>query len=257
MLRRYRKIQNKDFGLGYIESPKDDRDYLLPLAAPAEPLPLVYSAYDKSGPLPILNQRKTPHCVAYACSTMKTYQEKLDEGKILSFDTAWLYQECKKIDGYPDVEGTFVRAAMSVLKNKGLPLSNRLGTGAQYHKIAAYYRVPTDLHSIKLAIYQYGPVVAGIQWYESWFKPVNGVLPRPDKKAGGHSTEWFGWDDTKVTPLGIGAIQAQNSWTMQWGDNGIFYIPYQMLRPIEIFKAADILGDGEILRYSYNGFHVL
>lgn len=234
-------------GLGYIESPKDDRDYILPLAAPSEPLPLVFSALEKTGPIPVLNQGKTSECVAYSGASLKTWEELLDSKKLLAFDTGWLYRECKRVDGFPEEDGTTVRAAMSVLKNKGVPLANRFGYGADRHKIAAYYRVPVDIYSLKLAIYQYGPIVTGSVWFESWLRPYSnglykGVLPKPVTKVGGHATIWYGWNDKLITPEGLGGFMGQSSWGDKWGVHGAFMVPYGYAKFCkEAFKAVDLL----------------
>lgn len=238
-------MSDQEYGLGYIQSPPDERDYLLPLTAPSEPLPLKFNALDISGPLPILDQGKTPQCVAYASSAMKMFQEKRDENKVLGFDCKWLYNECKKIDGYPDEDGTSVRAAMTVLKKQGLKLLNRPDSDPARRKIAAYYKVPTDVHSLKLALRQYGPIVTGTIWFKAWFKPVDGILPKPDQIAGGHATDWVGWDDTILTPVGIGGFLAVNSWSEKWGLGGRFVVPYPFVRYLdEAYKAVDVI-DGE------------
>lgn len=217
-------------GLGLIESPPDPRDYsILQILGPIkEPLESTYK--DWSEDIPILGQGATSFCVGFSSSSMKMRQEQKEHGKVLRFDPIWLYNECKKIDGYPDQEGTFVRAAMKVLKNQGIPVYNplgmRLGLGKKY-KITAYYKVPNDPYTIKIAIKQLGPIVVGYKWMNSWYRPtVSGVVPKPDSLAGGHAFLKIGWDDTIPTPIGTGAWECINSWTNKYAKNGHFYIPY-------------------------------
>lgn len=229
-------------GMGLIESPEDPRDYnILSIFQPQlEPLESVYSDYDD---LPILAQGKTPYCVAYSSSSMKMRQEQKEHNKVIKFNAFWLYNKCKEIDGYPDVDGTFIRAAMKVLKAEGVPSSlplNKLGLGTKY-KIDSYYRVPKDIYTMKLAIKQFGPVVIGTKWKNSWFTPLHtGVLPRPDSDAGGHAVLQVGWNDTIVTQDGLGAFECVNSWSDRWGKKGRFYLPYSYIKYVtEAYKAVD------------------
>lgn len=231
------------YGLGFIPSEPDSRDYLLKLAPLTEPLPLKYSAYDDTL-YPVYNQGRSSLCATYASAALKTWEERGDEKRIDIFDAKWLYVKCKKIDGHPLESGTTLRAAMQVLKAEGMPLARTFGRNANKHKIAAYYKVPFDVHNLKLAIQQYGPIIVGQVWFESWMSPEDGVLPIPEKVAGGHATIYYGWDDTIKTSAGLGGLLGQNSWGLKWGKAGSYVLPYPYtMYFVEAFKAVDVLGD--------------
>jgi hypothetical protein len=70
-----------------------------------------------------------------------------------------------------------------------------------------------------LAALQTGPVITGINWYESFFTPTSAglisIAPR-DKVAGGHEVCAFGYDETKQL------VWFRNSWGPDWGVNGTF-----------------------------------
>lgn len=59
-------------------------------------------------------------CVAEAGSRLQTLNNRR------TYQPRWLYDQCKKIDGIPSEEGTFVNAAFKVLKAKG-HVRRRLG----------------------------------------------------------------------------------------------------------------------------------
>lgn len=226
------------YSLGAVPSPPDDRDYQISaiLAPEAPALPATYFAR----PVPIvLHQRDTPQCVGYSCTSMRMQQEYNDDRRWYPLDPAWLYRECKKVDGLPGVAGTYVRSAMSVLKNKGqeevLRFPPRPSHTAQ-HKIAAYYAIPLEAEYLKRVIFRYGSVVIAGPWYDSWFTPkadTGWVLPAPDREAGGHAILANGWDDAR-------GILLQNSWSRAWGSTGRVFMPYAYVPGLwESWRAQD------------------
>lgn len=232
------------YGLGLVPSPVDHRDFRIEqlLTAPPEPLPPVYRVWQNGGVPLVINQGKSPMCVAYASSGVKSYQEIRDEGRYKEFDEPWLYQRCKERDGIPFSDGTYLRVALKVLKDIGLPSKRPFANDAAKHKIAAYYSVPVDVETVKRTLTQYGPVLMGSTWYNSWFTPKpNGVLPDPDIVVGGHATYIFGWDDNR-------GFYVRNSWGKEWGPlNGNFLMPYDLFTKTgvvhDLWKSVDVLGD--------------
>jgi hypothetical protein len=227
------------FSLGALPSPPDDRDYHISEVLAPEAVALPSKFFGSPVP-PVLDQGTTPMCVGYSSTRMRLQQEYNDDRKWYPLDPAWLYRECKKIDGMPDTDGTWVRAAMKVLKNVGqaesivMPL--RAQTIAQ-HKVAAYYAIPVTTEAyIKRAVHEFGSVVIAGPWYDSWFRPnaAKGyILPTPDHEAGGHAILCNGWDDAR-------GLLLQNSWTRAWGSNGRCFLPYRFVPGLwEAWRAVD------------------
>jgi hypothetical protein len=70
-----------------------------------------------------------------------------------------------------------------------------------------------------LAALQAGPVITGIDWYESFFTPSSAglvAIQRDDKIAGGHEVCVDGYDDANQL------IWCRNSWTDRWAVGGRF-----------------------------------
>lgn len=226
------------YGLGAVESPPDPRDWPLALAPVTAPLPRRYVC---NGMGPVLNQGQKPQCVAYSSAGLKTWQEKRDAHGVVTFDTDWLYVRCKAIDGIAG-PGTTVRAAMRVMKGSGYrPLSEPDELPAHF-KIAAYYAAPTTIDGMKAALVQYGPIVVGGRWFNSWFHPVNGIIDAgTGGVAGGHAVLVFGWDDD----VAGGSLLVRNSWGLYQGStNGNFYAPYRhyVHELWEAWKSVDVVG---------------
>ncbi len=228
-----------EYGLGFLPSPPDPRDYPLELAPVIAPLPRRYVC---PGMGPVLNQGSRPTCVAHAAAGLKTWEEKADRHGVIDFDREWLYARCKETDGYPPgTPGTDGRSAMKVLRNLGCRAVNHPAAPAHF-RIAAYYAVPLTLAAIKAALMQYGPICVGGDWYDPWFRPVKGILPpAAGPVVGGHEQLVFGYDDD----VAGGSLLVRGSWGLYVGSvNGNTYCPYNRYLPSlgEAWKALDLVG---------------
>jgi len=102
---------------------------------------------------------------------------------------------------------------------------------AQQHKALNYYSVNLDLQSIKQALAQGYPIVAGIQVYASFESNSvarNGLVPMPGPNEaclGGHCIMIVGYADASHHLI------CRNSWGTNWGDHGYFYLPYAYVDP--------------------------
>jgi len=64
-----------------------------------------------------------------------------------------------------------------------------------------------------------GPVITGVVWYESMFKPdSDGTVHIAGSIAGGHEFTVLGYDSKRE------AVRCLNHWTPQWGDGGYFWL---------------------------------
>jgi hypothetical protein len=124
-----------------------------------------------------------------------------------------LYYEIQRRDEYPGGEypgaqprmaGTSVEAGIKLLLEAG-----------HYTE----YRWAQTEQDIALAIGYKGPVVLGIDWYESMYRPDRSGYIRPTGRiAGGHCILAYGID------IDRGAYLLQNSWGADWGMDGTCYL---------------------------------
>jgi hypothetical protein len=212
----------QDEGTGFVTSfgcypsPPDPRDYRLAAFYPeAVSLPLEYHLRPKMTPV---------------------RWDSKDSAGGSDLSEQWLYDECKATDGAPDVPGTYIRAALAIVKKYGIPEE-------VFHRYEGVYppRVESlplaDINSLKYrcqayagvipctymdlqrAIYLSGPVLIAVKVYESFMHgEETGLIPMPyGDLMGGHALCATGWDSR--------GLEIKNSWSTAWGDGGYIHIP--------------------------------
>jgi C1A family cysteine protease len=102
---------------------------------------------------------------------------------------------------------------------------------ASKYRTTAYYSLQTNPSAVKQALYDGFPVVLGFDVYESFMNTGKlGYMPIPDKSRedylAGHAVAIVGWSDNHYG----GAFRARNSWGASWGQNGYFWMPYEVIR---------------------------
>lgn len=219
--------------LGRVPSPDDPRDFsimsLLPKAVEAAiTLPTTFRV-STSAYVGRFNQQENS-CVGHSLALVKIIEERKNLSRYYPIEPLWIWDRAKERDGLgnPGADrGTYIRSGLDVLTDLGAALSRADTTPDTRFKIAAYYRC-TTVYQAKLAIYQFGPVVFGSEWYDAWFEPSsNGMLPNPDSPAGGHAFAGDGWSNTIACPDGTqGAFHCPNSWDEAWSYRGDFWLPY-------------------------------
>ena len=189
---------------------------------------------------PVRDQGDEGTCVGFATACgMKEYQELIDYKKLVELSPRFLYNECKKIDGLPEEEGTTIRAAMRVLRGRGVcqeklwPYApSKKGkakrgavTNAKKFRIITYARI-LDLNELRLSVFTKGPCVAGVEVFEGMMKTKDGIIPMPKKREpslGGHAICIVGYDDKRCY------MKFKNSWSGQWGQKGYGFLPYSYI----------------------------
>lgn len=98
----------------------------------------------------------------------------------------------------------------------------------KYYDIDAL-NVNNDINTIKTCLIHNEPIALGIQIYNS-FESINvrktGLVSMPssnDILLGGHAVVLCGFDDNKKHFI------LRNSWGVNWGDKGYFYLPYNYI----------------------------
>lgn len=212
---------------GFIESPKDLRDYKINKVYRSINLPTEFQvAHSK-----IKDQGMVNSCVAHAVS------EVLEAKDGINYSTGWIYgyrpvgyyqgegmvtsQALRTINkvGYVKNEDLDVNIEMQEAKNIVDKNINILKDRASNRKIASYARLTTD-NEIKQALYTSNKpvllaIMVGIDGIELDKKNVAYV---PQEYGGGHQMVCYGWNET--------GFLIQNSWGENWGDKGTFILPY-------------------------------
>ena len=246
--------------LNYKKDPKDKRDFIFKtsLKTPVNKLTsYLPGSIDYSNKMtPVKDQGNLGSCVAFAVTAMKEWQETIEnemeiklgkrnyrKRKVYNLSEAWVYWNAKKIDYWPDEEGTSIRFALKVLNKIGVPCETAwkysdIDIGkpeswaslvAQWSLIDSYWRV-SNLDELKLALLK-GPVVIAIPCFDSiFYTGTNGLIeyPRsPNDIYGGHAICAVGYNDNMKNVGGV--IKIKNSWGRKWGDGGYGYLPYQYI----------------------------
>jgi len=250
-------LSNKEFSppytLSLLKDVIDSRDFNIqskPILYETEK-PMSMAMVDYTNEMsPVKNQGKLGSCVSFAAAAMKEWQEQKEhkyeikqgkkdhrKGKDYDYSEAWIYWNCKKIDGY-DGEGTYLRTAMKVLNRIGVPTEkawpysdDKLNIGkpkawasliSKWAMIDTYYRVE-GAEQAKQSLLNDGPFMMGVPCFYDFFFPVDGVIKDPaagERHYGGHAICAVGYDDNRQL------IKFKNSWGLNWGQNGYGYISY-------------------------------
>ena len=101
--------------------------------------------------------------------------------------------------------------------------------------LVGYQSIPSNnIELIKTALYSQHPVVFGILIYpsfESEQTAQTGIVSLPaqnEQTLGGHALCFAGYDDSK------NAFLVRNSWGVQWGQGGYFWLPYAYVQNPEL-----------------------
>ena len=269
---------------GIRKDPEDNRDYIFSSTIVPDDISIssiedIPSKVDYTDEMtPVKSQGQKGSCVAFAVNAMKEWQEQKEhdkevkEGKVdhrknqeyYDLSEQWLYYNCKKIDPWPNEEGTNFRSAFKVLNKigvppeKGWPYSDiKIGSPESWATMIAkwclcgsYWRI-SGLENIKKALLE-GPIVIGMALFEEMFgNLVDGVVPypsKPDQIWGGHALTAVGFDDD--TQL----LKFKNSWSPYWGSAGYGYIPYSYVNDFvwDAWTAIDISVTNEMLKGTRN-----
>jgi hypothetical protein len=124
---------------------------------------------------------------------------------------------------------------------------------AKKHPISSFgIAIGVDtVNTIKSCLVTHKPVMCAFGVYASFLTvDKSGVVPLPyclryedgidarDAFLGGHEAVIIGYDDT--TQL----FELVNSWGVEWGDNGFFYLPYAFIQNNKLTYELSVLNDG-------------
>lgn len=168
------------YGLGRVPSPDDARDHSLAAHAPAVSAVAPPPSYAPHYLWTVLDQGQTPRCVGYSGALGRQIESMLEANEALLFDADDLYASCKKIDGSPNSDGTFIRVACKVLLSQGGLIKQVLPglTPEQARALARTQAKARELPSPALAL---DAVLSFIDWVEGAHRHKPTPSPRsPD-----------------------------------------------------------------------------
>lgn len=215
---------------GAVPSPRYPTDRVF--SAAASPRAAGLETRWMAGPMPpALQQGPTPECTSAAAALARSYLARRQPSDPMPvFDFSWLYGRQKLIDGLPGVQGSTLRAALTVMREQGIRTVGNTDEGTW--RIADFGPVPLDYAEIRAAIREFGVVLWAGVWKWSWLSPVppNYEVPAPWEPAAdtppGHAIVFFGYDDRKLAGApSAGSLAFQSSWGNGYGRQGRGYIP--------------------------------
>lgn len=240
-LDKWRKYSDDGYPLGLIPSPHDI-SYLkdMPVVR-IENLPASYDLRTKGKLTAIRSQGGCGSCWAFA-----TY------GSLESFlrpSETWNFSEQNLIDQHgfdlEPCEGGNIGMSTAYLARWSGPIkeeddpyiySTLSGLNVRKHVQDVIYIPPRssslDNDLIKQAVMAYGAVYVSMYYSSAYYNNTNKAYYNPDLEEGGHAIAIVGWDDNfdknkfNNTPTGNGAFIVRNSWGIDWGENGYFYVSY-------------------------------
>jgi len=238
-----------NYNFNLLKSPDDPRDFVYSWLVKSQVLPSKLVRDNECSP--IRDQGDFGVCYSFAGGGMKEWQEWREypqDKPILS--PLFLAQECKKIDGFPNTEGSTIKAVVEVLHKIGICYENTYPFGA-YKEALKFPTVPLraydeafkfkiknyakcyTLDDVKLAIVNSGLVLAGVIVTDNFLEPEkNGFIGMPEGRVlGNHAICYVGFDDnlTYTYKNGVtkrGFLRIRNSWGNSWSDNGYAWLPY-------------------------------
>lgn len=160
---------------------------------------------------PVLNQGAVPSCVSHALSHMQAIHQSIEEGGIARvFDAPRLHRETG-----PENQGRWPDDVLRVCQSTGVPLTS---SDARY-KLTSYAAAPKGNEwtpTIKAAIAAEKPC------------PICYLIPSNyGWESSGAITQ--GYHETLIVGYRADAFLMLNSWSAQWGKNGLGWVPIAFL----------------------------
>ncbi len=208
---------------------------------------------------PIKSQNGFPSCGGQAGAGIKEYMESKEAGKPVEISGRAIFAKAKEIDGYPNLQGTFTRVIMEVLRKHGavkeeqypekhgipydeyikpVPLSEALrNKGDVRIKITS-----NNYEDIKQFIYNTKtPATLAVRGSNKFWNAdavkKNGYYVKSDgNNQWGHLVFVVGW-------LRDGSLVIRNSWHKNWGKNGYAYLPMAYNGLMDCWGAFDLPND--------------
>ena len=228
----------------WVKDPYDPRDHVYKLAS----IPMLPARVDlRNYASPIDDQGNLGSCTGNAIAGAIDLIDRKNS-KLLQVSRLFIYYQERLLEGtiYYDA-GAYIRDGIKACYTYGAPLetlwpyteskfSTRPATAAYTdalkRKVTGYAKC-ANFNAVKNAIAAGTPVIVGFTVYDSFESDAvanTGMMPYPNTRTesqlGGHAVCIVGYDDN----LNGGRFICRNSWGTSWGDQGYFYMPYQVIQ---------------------------
>ena len=202
----------------------------------------------------IEDQGNLGSCTGNAIAGAIELIDRKTQNKPLEISRLFIYYQERVLEGtvYFD-SGAYIRDGIKACYTYGAPLEtlwpynvNKFTTrpsifaynDALNRRVTGYAKC-ANFAAVKNAVAAGTPVIIGFNVYASFEgawgniphgQTGSGMMPYPNTNTeqllGGHAVCLVGYDDN----LNGGRFIARNSWGTGWGDNGYFYMPYQVIQ---------------------------
>lgn len=197
---------------------------------------------------PIYNQLELGSCTA---NSSVAYTVFLNSNKV-ELSRLFEYFKAREIEGTVDEDsGATNRDSVKAIKKNGVceekfmpynvdkftvaPTDAAIANAKSY--TISSYSLLNSLTGIKQTLAVSKPIIIGMDVFESFEGSSianTGIMPIPKKTEeylGGHSVLVVGYIDGKNPTKSLtGCLIIRNSWGIEWGDKGYFYMPYEYLK---------------------------
>ena len=196
----------------------------------------------------VYNQLELGSCTA---NSSVAYTEYLNKNSI-NLSRLFEYYKTRELEGTIDEDsGATNRDTVKSIKSNGICEERLMPYDISKFNIApsdaailnarnytiSSYSLLNSLTGMKNALAMLKPIISGMEVYESFeSEKINatGIMTMPKKNEeylGGHSVLVVGFiDGVNPTESKKGCLIVRNSWGIEWGDKGYFYMPYEYLK---------------------------
>lgn len=228
---------------GWKRSLPDHRDYIY--TPPASLMAKALSDSVDLRPLcPIVtDQGNLGSCTAHAIAQLVQFLFRKNNMPYFPVSKLFIYYQERLLEGTVNYDaGAYIRDGMKVVNKQGSPKESlwpyvvknfkkkppqAAYTDGLRHKVIEYRRIDnTKINDLKSCLSSGFPIVGGFSVYESFLSTSvsqTGIVPYPainERMVGGHAIMVVGYNDSTQR------FTCQNSWGLDWGDRGFFYMPY-------------------------------
>ena len=241
------ETDNKDYRkYGWIRDTPDQRDYIYKLKN-LDDEQFYSNTVDLRPKCPgVYNQGKLGSCTANAIGGAYEFNEiKQDEDTIFIPSRLFIYYNEREIENTVKYDsGANIRDGIKSINRTGVCPEDKWAYDiskftqkppeecyelAKSHISVKYQRLNQNITHLINCISSGLPFVFGFGVYESFESEEvakTGIMPIPkktEKLLGGHAVMAVGFDEEKQHFI------IRNSWGIEWGDRGYFYMPYEFI----------------------------